>query len=190
MSKLIDTAFSKEIHENNKAKGFWDKQRNYGEVIMLIVTELSEAMDAHQKGRFADWKAFLQAVPIEDKHYDYVFESTMKDTFEDEIADTIIRLLDFMGKEDVEVNTNFVVNEKSFMPINIGEGLLVITERVTEIYNLQQEGNPILRNKVIQYTLSYLLEFARRNIAEDISHYIYAKVRYNKNRPFLHGKNY
>ena len=38
----------KEIHETNKSKGFWDKDRNIGELLMLTVSELSEALEAHR----------------------------------------------------------------------------------------------------------------------------------------------
>jgi hypothetical protein len=31
---------SKQIYESNKAKGFWDQERNIGETLMLVITEL------------------------------------------------------------------------------------------------------------------------------------------------------
>ena len=36
-------------HAIAKSKGFWDKPRNTGEALMLVVTELAEAMEAHRK---------------------------------------------------------------------------------------------------------------------------------------------
>ncbi len=75
------------IFENNKEKGFWDEKRNIGELLMLVVTELSEALDAHQKGRFS---SEIDENPISPE----LFKETVKDTFEDEIADAVIRLLD------------------------------------------------------------------------------------------------
>ena len=59
-------------------KGFWDKERNIGEALMLIVTELAEAMESHR---------------VQDK-----------ENFKEEIADTFIRLLDLCGglKIDIE----------------------------------------------------------------------------------------
>lgn len=44
---------AKRVFEANKAKGFWDKERNVGELLMLTTSELGEAMEAHRKGRFA-----------------------------------------------------------------------------------------------------------------------------------------
>jgi NTP pyrophosphatase (non-canonical NTP hydrolase) len=59
-------------------KGFWDEKRNIGEALMLIVTELAEAMEAHR---------------VQDQ-----------DNFREEIADAFIRLLDLCGglKIDIE----------------------------------------------------------------------------------------
>lgn len=59
-------------------KGFWDQERNIGEALMLIVTELAEAMEAH-------------------RHQDDA-------NFKEELADTFIRLLDLCGglKIDIE----------------------------------------------------------------------------------------
>jgi len=49
-----------EIHFNNVEKGFWeDKEtKNVGEVLMLCVSELSEALEAHRKDKFANVKQF------------------------------------------------------------------------------------------------------------------------------------
>lgn len=65
-------------HRIAKEKGFWDQERNIGEALMLIVTELAEAMEAHR---------------VQDM-----------DNFREEIADSFIRLLDLCGglKIDIE----------------------------------------------------------------------------------------
>lgn len=58
-------------------KGFWEKERNVGEALMLIVTELAEAMEAHR---------------IQDQA-----------NFKEEIADSFIRLLDLCGGMDIDI---------------------------------------------------------------------------------------
>lgn len=65
-----------ECHDDARNKGFWDKERNVGEMLMLIVSELGEAIEAHRTQNFG---------------------LEQKDTFEDEIADTVIRLFDLCG---------------------------------------------------------------------------------------------
>lgn len=68
---------SKEIHKWAKSKGFWDTERNDGECIALMHTELSEALESIRKGNPAD-----EHCPD--------FSNT-----EIEMADTVIRIMDF-----------------------------------------------------------------------------------------------
>lgn len=74
--------------------------------IALIHSEISEAFEAfrnnnyaqlteHQKNILAGW--------INDSDFKKDFETISKDTFEDEIADSIIRLLDLVGKMDIDI---------------------------------------------------------------------------------------
>ena len=64
-------------HSIAKEKGFWDQERNIGEALMLIVTELAEAMEAH-------------------RHQDDA-------NFKEELADTFIRLLDLCGGMKIDI---------------------------------------------------------------------------------------
>lgn len=85
------------IFQNNKEKGFWDNERNVGELLMLVTSELGEAMEAHRKGRFADFNLYEKEIEANKQHADvpiFAFKNYVKDTFEDEIADAVIRLLD------------------------------------------------------------------------------------------------
>lgn len=72
------SAMTERCHRIAVEKGFWDKERNIGEALMLIVTELAEAMEAY---RLSD-----------------------RENFKEELADTFIRLFDLCGglKIDIE----------------------------------------------------------------------------------------
>jgi NTP pyrophosphatase (non-canonical NTP hydrolase) len=100
-------AASKTIFEANKEKGFWDKPRNVGEMLMLIVTELGEAMEAHQNFDFADLPKFESLIKLDNcdtsETYSSLFKQHMKDKFEDELADTVIRLLDMCGGLNIDI---------------------------------------------------------------------------------------
>ena len=102
------------IFQNNKEKGFWDNERNVGELLMLVTSELSEAMEAHRKGKFARWDEWTKYYSHQEnlEQIKSVFELHIKDTFEDEIADAVIRLLDLSaGLEiDLEKHINAKVN--------------------------------------------------------------------------------
>lgn len=88
---------AKKIYLANKEKGFWDSERNIGELLMLVTSELGEALEAHRKGRNA---------PVSMVQSRCMFESAIKDTFEDEIADTVIRLLDLCGGLKIDIDNH------------------------------------------------------------------------------------
>lgn len=97
------------IFNANREKGFWDKERNIGELLMLVTSELGEAMEAHRKDRFADRPRFngskvaYSEVAAKDFAHKKAFESHIKDTFEDEIADAMIRLFDMCGGLGIDI---------------------------------------------------------------------------------------
>ena len=81
----------KEIHDNAKAKGFWDKEKNFGEELMLVVSELGEALEAHRKKHKANYNDFYEN---QAPYFVPSFEKFIKDTVEDELSDAVIRLFD------------------------------------------------------------------------------------------------
>ncbi|MBN2890521.1 MAG: hypothetical protein JXL97_01515 [Bacteroidales bacterium] len=98
---------SKMVFEDNKKKGFWDKERETGTLLMLIVSEVAETLEADRKDRFTNvpenvvWK---EDWDIGEKSSDVTnFETYVKDTFEDEIADTFIRLMDLCGARGIDI---------------------------------------------------------------------------------------
>ena len=89
---INDTA--KAIHSINIEKGFWEKPRNKGELLMLVVSELAEALEADRKNRYSTNTISEIAALADDEDFKLEFTSHIKDTFEDEIADAVIRLFD------------------------------------------------------------------------------------------------
>lgn len=93
---------AKEIYAQNKAKGFWDKDREVGTLLMLCTSELAEALEADRKGQYANLEAVISRTILGAPFAD-VFVENVKDTFEDELADTIIRVLDICGSRGIDI---------------------------------------------------------------------------------------
>lgn len=111
MRRLLNglNAAAQTVHHNNRKKGFYDKPIEVGTQLMLIVSELSEALEADRKGRHADHE---EIDTLENESYSWAdspitymdtFEKTVKDSHEDEIADAVIRLLDYAGAKGIDL---------------------------------------------------------------------------------------
>jgi len=75
---------------------------------MLCVSEISEALEADRKSKIANVHSLSVFIRNGldcnvDSVFKAEFESHIKDTFEDEIADTIIRLLDLCGYKNIDI---------------------------------------------------------------------------------------
>ena len=105
---------AKLIHEGNKKRGFYDDgEKNIGELLMLVVSELGEALEAHRKGKESCLLAFQDS--INEQYYQDIsqqeafinaFKLHVKDGFNDEISDSIIRLLDICGYLNIDIDTH------------------------------------------------------------------------------------
>lgn len=114
----------KKAHMTARDKGFWDDPRNKPELLMLIVSELSEALEALRKDHFAN--KMVADTLLKDLHLDEIdeeffllegawkesFEKYVKSSFEDEIADVAIRLFDLCGGLDVDLKKHIELKMK------------------------------------------------------------------------------
>lgn len=86
------------IHNTAVDKGWWDgDERDLGTILMLCVSELAEALEEYRDGRrvrevyYRDGYNKPEGVPVE-------------------LADTIIRILDFCGRKGIDIEA--VLEEK------------------------------------------------------------------------------
>lgn len=99
---------AKEIHANNVAKGFYEDKKNIGEMLALIHSEVSEALEADRKGRICDLSGDELNFLNEAEEYAFKsdFEYEVKDSFSDEIADVIIRCLDLAAYKGIDIENH------------------------------------------------------------------------------------
>ena len=115
LNKLRDRAY-----QIAKAHGFHEKEQSDETYLMLIITEISEAVNADRKGEHAKLNEFTKVEKgLEqwytgagkkspqyknwDKNWSFEFRNKIKDSVEDELADVAICLLDFAGARKVKI---------------------------------------------------------------------------------------
>ena len=112
------TTLANTIHNGNVKRGFYDEPKEVGTVLMLIVTELAEAMESYRSNNSiaSDRMETLEWDSKEDEPFTTEdinqFKLVVKDTFEDEIADTIIRLFDLCGWMNIDIHKHIMLKLK------------------------------------------------------------------------------
>lgn len=119
---LTDYAYKAYTTANNH--GFHDKchqnmQNNDGQLgvthklakLALVMSEVGEAVDAVRKNKYTDMKDLQQLATIAKKNDmseqdEEFFREHIKDTFEDELADTIIRIFDLCGLLSIDIDSH------------------------------------------------------------------------------------
>jgi NTP pyrophosphatase (non-canonical NTP hydrolase) len=77
---------TKEIHDNAVAHGWWDEPRSFAEVMALCVSELAEALEEDRAGHWLIW-----------------YNKEKPEGIAVEMADCIIRILDWAGQAGVDM---------------------------------------------------------------------------------------
>lgn len=82
------------VHDNARNKGWWDSDRSDGEIIALMHSELSEALEALRDGDMMSAK-----IP-------------MHKEVEEELADVIIRIMDYAERRGYNIASAIVEKHK------------------------------------------------------------------------------
>lgn len=178
----------KRAHKTAVEHGFWDAKPNYLHLAMLVITELSEAIDADRHGRYADRGKYEDmcrgidervpdfAVRIEKRKE--AFDMCIKDTVEDELADACIRLMDMMGQYE-----SVIISDEEFTA-DAGKPLTEFCFCATMALMA-----PLGEKYALEKAIDMILAYARRKHI-DIEWHICEKMAYNEQRPRYNGKKY
>lgn len=85
MSKTLNE-LAQEIHQNAKDHGWWYEERNIGELLCLVHSEVSEAMEDYRNSCMTTW-----------------MDGDKPCGFPSELADVIIRVLDMSAALGIDI---------------------------------------------------------------------------------------
>ena len=180
LNELRDRAY-----KNACEHGFHDKDLGNDCYLMLVITELSEAVEADRKGKLGlkcksrfekDYNEYPNSVE-EWKRFKQSFVGCVKDTVPDELADAVIRLLDLAGLRNVDLSHVYTCNT-----IDIIDFPVFVFRTIRWLYNI-----PI--DCAIKDVISNIFSYCKsENI--DLLWHIETKMKYNELREYKHGKKY
>lgn len=180
--------------------GFHEENHRDKHLMGLVITELAEVVEADRKGLRADMNKYNFMVNdhslLETPNYlMYAFNESIKGSIEEELADVVIRLLDYAGVRDIYLNRNMTDFELE-VEINAtahSHCFRHLTEYlcfacVNQIKKIV-EGNPFDKEFYIYNMIVDAFAIAK-NMGIDLLPFIEIKMEYNKLREKKHGKKY
>lgn len=199
--------FAKEVHQNAVEHGWWDEERSFGEIIALCHSELSEALEEYRAGRPMIWYQCLSTddiVPCRQKEKcpDWLNGMCEIDAIEKkpegiavELADCIIRVLDYMGKEGFDVDALLREAPKAVMcdvPVRVYAASL--GDHISRWHLLLSLAYACWCNSAGTHAAALRMALCICEIVEwaeeagvDMEMVLDIKHEYNKTRPYRHG---
>ena len=180
--RAYKTAVEHGFHEEEKSDAYW---------LGLVMSEAGESINAGRKGRHADAVLFnddLSKMSFKDS-----FEAHIKDSVEDEIADIVIRLLDFARMKGYTL----LISGFSELPSN------AIIEKFAEnglagtFFHLNGVLSDSLEYNTTKATVGLVINILSDCFDKmtggsdcDLWWFVKQKMKYNELRPKLNGKLY
>lgn len=176
--------------------GWYEQKRSNIHELMLVVSELGEAINADRNGKYANRERFENVLKEFHVPFSYAFNQCIKDTVEDELADAAIRILSLAGLYSADLKEEPFSEEgleKLAKAANNGLTISDKPEKITfpeelsmaflGIMQVLQEGASMGDVLLNIYVIAY-----RRGI--DLKWHIEQKMKYNEERPYKHNKKY
>lgn len=175
--------------------GFHDEEMSNEHLLMLVITELSEAVDADRKGRkakvneFNRWQRDFPSHTEEGKirAFKEDFEAYIKDTVEDELADAVIRLLDLAGLRCISIEP---IDESIIEDMEESCKDETFTESIYSISTLPARYKDVYDFPVTLNDMITAIFGLAKHLEIDLLWHIEQKMKYNELREKMHGKKY
>lgn len=165
---------AKEAHENAVKHGFWEMRVSVKHCFMLIISEISEMVEAHRWRHHANYAEYNGNSGKE-------FVELIQNTVEDAMADVVILLLDYAGAVKIDFDDwNPSMVNHNFSDYTFIENAFVLTKCLCCHHGVQ---------KRIRFGLEYITKWAKY-LGVDLEWHVEEKMKYNAGRPPKHGKAY
>lgn len=179
-------------YENAKKHGFHNQEWSKEHLLMLILTEVGEMVEADRKNKHADVVNFEKWRDVHNFNYfDSDFECFIKDSVEDEMADVAIRIFDMCGALGLDVEICYDM-ESEYKTMCEGKSLcekaFILTNILCQSTLLGYEYEEEL-DETIGAALSFLFALAQ-DMLIDLMMHIELKMKYNEGRTAMHNKKY
>lgn len=177
---------------NNAVKHGWHEEKKpTAHWVMMISTEVTEAVQADRNGRYMDDldKSGLDCVIANDNHGGLVekfYGEHIEGTVESELADICIRLFDFMGLMKTKVREKYEYSEEEVEICDIRDFTINAFFLSRNILSFISCNNPSILEIYFERIIISTFAWAE-SLGIDLVQHINLKMRYNETREYHHG---
>lgn len=179
-----------EIHNNAVAHGFWDGDRNFGEQIALMHSELSEALEEHRAGRPLEWRPLewfstsgVDVGPVPEGELTRLHPAIKPEGVAVELADCAIRALDSLAALDADLGGHMAPEA---LTDNFAESITRLHVMLSDAY----QAELFVRTWALHQVAVTCQALAEQQGCTDWWGVVRRKMDYNVGRPMKHGKAY
>lgn len=186
----------KRAYEMACEHGFHDKELSVEHCLMLVITEVSEMVEADRKGKYASKSLYVREINtrqpenLKAAHKRFCFDTFIKDSFEDEMADACIRLYDAAGAFGIRFRKSQLNVEMDDIYYDYVAPKTLPEKAFLLCGVIMRAGDGGERLDGIIGSALNLLELMAEEMGVDLFWYIEKKMEYNETRKRLHGKKY
>lgn len=187
--------FIARAYDNAVKHGFHEKMLTVEHMMMLVLSEIGEAVEADRRNLHANLIGFENC---NDLTYNDRFKNYVKDSVEDEMADVAIRLFDLCGALNITPTDRFESYSELFKDFRKNYQRHSFCERAFVLSailchadgaSVTDDGSGKSLPDIIGAALFFLFAMADDMNVDFIRH-IELKMEYNETRPKKHGKKY
>ena len=176
--------------------GFHDIELSNEHWLMLVITELSEAVEADRLDKRADKFCFDIVIAnahkgiVRDDWFVFSFNRCIKGSVEEELADAAIRLLDLAGFRGIslDIATKDIDNRIDDMAEACKDE--IFTESIYSISILPERYKGLYDFPTIVNDMLLSIFGLAKHLNIDLMWHIEQKMKYNELREKMHGKKY
>lgn len=190
LDSLMEYAFN-----NADKHGFYPENTEIETALMLIITEMAEAVQADRHNRHGSIEDYESEIQM-GRDIPTAYKNALEGTVESEFADIAIRILSILGwmnsKKPIELENDYILaNEYEISKIKYQNSI------VKDLYLFNGCFSWFIGNESVSWfvaeNLQYILMRAfalAHNHNIDLMEHIKLKMKYNESRPYLHGCKY
>ena len=197
MSKIDLNVLRDRAYKTACEHGFHEQELSNEHCLCLVISELMEAMEADRKRKYFKGKIMFErdfnlysALVEENVRYRNAFEKHIKDTVGDELADSVIRLLDLAGLRGISLELANGDIDDCIEDIAEACKDETFTESIYSISTLPVRYDGIFDFPTAVNDMILSIFGLAKHLEINLLWHIEQKMKYNELREKMHGKKY